>query len=283
MPALSTKKTSLLKPFLKEVCNSDNSHRFPRASPGYSVCDRIKIQESNLNSLENYEKSITIIFVNEIMSLRLLFFVFYAPVGIAAGGECQTWFQNTGLKKDKDCLIECVSARTDMGTFHCSEQCARLCKISTKERTVFNLSHFYPGLTKAERALSSKHSKKMLLAYKLTQKSEKLCSTLFKVSDTNDASDACRHFVWAALLYKTFRIDFSQKILDAHEQDNKQPVEEKAMDLANNRLGLITAEELLRKNKLNESTVLKSFQKNLKSGNLVVLKEINKKTIKGKK
>ena len=76
---------------------------------------------------------------------------------------------------------------------------------------------------------------------------------------------------------------FSQEILGAHEQDNKQPPEEKAMDLANNRLGLIIAEELSRKDKLNENNILKSFQKHLKLGNIIVLKKNNKKTLGDKK
>ena len=212
--------------------------------------------------------------------LMVVFSVLIHPV---AAETCQTWFKNTGIKKDEDCLLECVSARTDMGTFHCSELCVQLCESPEKERIIFNLSYLYPGLTKEERALSAKYPKKVLSAYKLSRKANDLCLTVFRASGTNDASDACRHFVWAALLYQKFGLDFSRKILDAHEQDRKQPSEEKAMDLANNRLGVIMAKQLLRENKLNETAILQSFLNNLKKGNLIVLKKNTRKKSRGKK
>ncbi len=131
----------------------------------------------------------------------------------------------------------------------------------------------YPGLTKAERALASKYPKKMLTGYRLTWKAEKLCLSLFKASGTNDASDACRHFVWAGLLYKNLGPLFSAKVVYAHEKDPNQTKKEKAMDEANNHLGFQVAEKLLTQNNFSESALIKSFQDKLKSGQVVVLKQ----------
>ena len=85
--------------------------------------------------------------------------------------------------------------------------------------------------------------------------------------------------MWAGLLYKNFGFDFSQKILDAHEKDKSQPINEKAMDMANNRLGLGVAGQLLQENKLNKKNLIKAFKKNLKQGSLVIL-EPKKKEVK---
>ena len=169
--------------------------------------------------------------------------------------------------------MECVAAKTDMGTFQCPEICPQLCKKSIRKKLIFNLSSLYPGLTKQERALTAKFPGKMLSAYKLSQETEKLCLSLFKKSGTNDVSDACRHFIWATLLYKEFGPEFSRQVLDAHEKDSEQTVEEQAMDLANNRLGLAVATELSKKGQLNEKAILKSFRTNLQRRNLIILKQ----------
>ena len=176
-------------------------------------------------------------------------------------------------------MIECSIAETDMGTFHCPNLCPKFCQESSKERFLFNLSILYPGLTEEERRLSSKYPKKMLKAYKLTRKAEKLCLILYKTSQTNDESDACRHFVWSALLYNEFGLKFSKKVLNAHEKDPKQPLQEKTMDLANNRLALAEAKKLKKKKNLNNESLLKSFQKNLKLKKLIILEQLpdNKK------
>ena len=168
-----------------------------------------------------------------------------------------------------------------MGTFQCSEMCNKLCKASVKKTGYFyfTLSQLYPGLTKEERALVVKYPKKMLSAYRLSWKADDLCLTMFITSDMNDGSDACRHFIWAALLYKKFGLEFSQQILDAHEKSKTQPLVEQAMDMANNRLGLSVAGELSKKGELNEKAILQAFKTNLKKGSFVIIEEkpLNKK------
>ncbi len=214
----------------------------------------------------------------------LYILIFYClPIRAFAAGECHSWFQRAQLQTSKDCLLKCVVAAVDMSTFHCPDLCGKLCKSSKKEHLLLKLSKLYPGLTGAERALVLKYPKKMLQAYKLTWESGNLCTTIFIVSNTNDASDACRHFVWAALLYKRFGFDVSVQILNAHEQNSKQPTEEKAMDLANNRLGIIVAKQLLNSKRWSKKTILKSFQWNLKKNNIVILKKNIKRTSGGKK
>ena len=205
-----------------------------------------------------------------------LLFTLASPTVGFGDKTCQNWFNDEEIKQTKNCIVECSIAKTDMATFHCPDLCPKLCQQSNKQRLLFNLSYLYPGLTEEERDLSAKYPKKMLKAYKLTRKAEKLCLTLYKTSDTNDASDACRHFVWSALLYKEFGLNLSEKVLNAHEKNPNQPIQEKAMDLANNRLGLIEAQKLMNEKNLNDKSILKSFQKNLKSNNLVIIKELPK-------
>lgn len=216
------------------------------------------------------------------MSFRIfLLFVLFQPFKAFSMEICQKWFKNIGIEKKDDCLVECSVAETDMGAFHCPNSCAILCKTSNTEKFLFNIFYYY-GLNQEERALSAKYPKKMLLAYQLSRKAEKLCLTLYKTSETNDESDACRHFVWSILLYKEFGLDFSRRILNAHEQTRGQPLSEKSMDLANNRMGLIAAQGLKKAGKLNNSAILNSFKKHLKSGYLIVIEKTHK-TKGGKK
>lgn len=45
------------------------------------------------------------------------------------------------------------------------------------------------------------------------------------------------------------------------------------MDLANNRMGLIAAQDLKKAGKLNNPAILDSFKKHLKSGHLIVIEK----------
>ena len=234
-------------------------------------------ENTTLTTLVLFPKS-RLVFKQTVMGHALFFF--FLLTTHAGADECKTWFKSQKLKPGEGCLLQCVSANTDMGTFHCSNSCGKLCKSTKKTKFIFKLSNIYPALTKAERALVSKYPKKTLKAYQLSLKAEKLCLTVFAKSKKNDASDACRHFVWSALLYKQFGLKFSSQVLSAHEQNPKQPAKEKAMDTANNRLGLITAEKILKnKKKLTDKLILKAFQDSLKMGKVVVLKKSKKNKI----
>lgn len=195
---------------------------------------------------------------------------------LAFSGNCEDWFKALKMKQDKDCLIECASASVDMGTFSCPNECASFCKSDIKTDWIFSLSDLYPGLTPQERAIVSNEPKKAYKAYQLSWESEKTCLTVYPRSDSNDASDACRHFIWAGLLYKEFGNEFSNQILNAHEANPNQPEEEKSMDLANNRLGIIEAGRLQKEKKLSEKSLLDSFSQNLKYRNIIILNKPNK-------
>ena len=194
-------------------------------------------------------------------------------IASAASANCEKWFEKSKIKPGKDCLVECASFPVDMGTFDCPSSCADFCKTARSEKWIFELSDLYPGLTAEEKALAAQSPAKVLQAYQLSWKAEKLCSQLYRTGETNDESDACRHFVWSALLYKEFGTDFSGQVLNAHEQDAKQPEPEKAMDLANNRLGQIVAEKLVREKKFKEENLLNVFKDNLNQGRLIVLRK----------
>ncbi|KHD87887.1 MAG: hypothetical protein OM95_11440 [Bdellovibrio sp. ArHS] len=144
----------------------------------------------------------------------------------AIGDDCLDWFKGTGIKPAKDiCLVDCSIAPVDMGDFMCRDRCDEFCKVSQAKETLFKLSDLYPGLTSAERALAAEDPAKALGAYRLSWKAEELCHNLYAKSKTNDASDACRHFIWAGLLTNSYGKDYALKILNAHEQDLLQPKE----------------------------------------------------------
>lgn len=195
---------------------------------------------------------------------------------IAANGSvCLDWFAKSKVPRDEDCLLNCATVQVDMATFSCPNQCDELCKVNEKKKFVFSLTQLYPALTAAERALAAENSAKMLIAYKKSWQAESLCRDLYPTSGTNDESDACRHFVWAALLFKEFGRDFSEKILYAHEQEPTQPEAEKAMDLANNQRGVSMGELLIKQKLFTEKRVIEEFSRQLKEKKIVVLNKKN--------
>lgn len=197
--------------------------------------------------------------------------IFFLPVLVNAT-VCDEWFKKSKIKQDKNCLMNCVVADVDMGTYTCPKQCEKFCKnIKKSEKYLFSLSDLYPGLSPQERALAAREPSKMLEAYKLSWDTELLCSTIYKVSDTNDESDACRHFVWSSLLTNKLGEEFAQTVLDAHESEPLQPQEQKSMDTANNRLGVLAALKMIKNKKFSNEAVLEEFQQHLKSKKLIVL------------
>ena len=187
----------------------------------------------------------------------------------AVDSKCKDWFKKAEIPVGEGCLLTCSSTTTSFSSLGCAEDCPTLCNESIVTNSVFTLGSLY-GLTEAERALGAKEPKKTLRAYQLSWRAEKLCNTLYVASRTNDESDACRHFVWASLMTSELGAEFTNRALNAHEQDLRQPENERAMDLANNRQGQLTAQP--GSGAVDEQIVLKRFEENLKKGNLVVLK-----------
>lgn len=211
-----------------------------------------------------------------LISVGSLVLIIWATSRVSAD-ECAKWFERGKIKTGQDCTIECSVLSVDMGTFDCPSRCPEFCKAPVKENMLFALSDLYPGLTPAEKALASKYPAKLLQAYQLTWQAEKICLGKYRRMETNNESDACRHFVWAALMAKEFDSKFAQQVLDAHEQEPTQPTEEKAMDLANNQRGVSLIKDAGKENKFSDGDLLKEFEGQLKEGKIVVLTPQNPK------
>ena len=97
-------------------------------------------------------------------------------------------------------------------------------------------------------------------------------SSLYGVSGTSDESDACRHYVWAGMMAKHLGPDFEKNLLDAHEAEPNQPIDQKSMDMANNRAGILAANQLIRLNQYSNEKIVEIFMRDLKQGKLIVLK-----------
>ena len=110
-----------------------------------------------------------------------------------------------------------------------------------------------------------------LRAYGLSWTAISLCNQVYGYSDHNDESDACRHFVWAALLVNSLGKDFANRILNAHEDEPEQPESERRMDLANNLKGLEAADRIIRKGKMESSALVEEFKRQLHDHKLIVL------------
>lgn len=175
--------------------------------------------------------------------MLVLMVLFSSPLSAKPSNSCQEWFRRSEADS-ADCLLKCLSFKIDFATASCKNQCESLCKSLASKNAEPNIY----GLTDAELTLSKKEPVMMSKAYLKSWEAETACGRLYKVSDTNDESDACRHFVWAATLTEAFGREHAEEILNAHEQNPLQPEEEKSMDLANNRRGVSIAEKMLRKN-----------------------------------
>lgn len=64
----------------------------------------------------------------------------------------------------------------------------------------------------------------------------------------------------------------AKSVLDAHENNPKEPLDQKSMDLANNRAGIFAAEQLLKNKNFSLPELKKEFLKQLKDGSIIVIK-----------
>lgn len=158
-----------------------------------------------------------------------------------------------------------MTALTDMSTFTCPQECEKLCANLSLED-----NKNYYGLTDDEVKFCKENKVKCLKAYKESWNAEKLCLSIYPVGDMNDESDACRHYVWAILLSREIGEKDSETVLNAHENNPKEPKNQQAMDLANNRLGLLTYQKNKELFKSNEE-LKKSFIEQIKNNKLIVL------------
>lgn len=108
-------------------------------------------------------------------------------------------------------------------------------------------------------------------------------SEMYFDSLQNDGSDACRHFMWSALLLKQFDATIANQILDNHEQTPSQSPEEKEMDSKNNKLGMDVGKILIKDNNFSNERLLSFFRINLEKRNVVIIKENDENERKDKK
>ena len=181
---------------------------------------------------------------------------------------CKEWFEKTKIViSSKDCEAKCVVAMIDMRKFHCRSQCAELCSENSISKYVF-----YPGLTSKEKALIDKYPKESLIVFVEKMRAEESSLRQFPTQKFNDEGDAFRHYIWAGLLTKELGSEMTQTFLDAHEENPLQPNEEKSMDLANNRGGILGAQKLQKENKLDLKNLENQALDDLKANELIVLR-----------
>lgn len=177
-------------------------------------------------------------------------FLICGQVAYSADQICEKWFEQNIKKIQNDCALDCATFGTDMGTFHCPSKCDELCS-SFKKTTTSRPGRFlfYPGLTPAERKLVDQNPKEAITVFIQKTRAETSSSRNFPVQGFNDESDAFRHYIWAGLITREIGAERAQLYLDAHEENRLQPPAERAMDVANNRGGILGAQRLMKNNK----------------------------------
>ena len=195
---------------------------------------------------------------------------------------CLNFFEKEkAVPGEPSCIWKCqaipnVYIKNEM--IMCGGYCDQFCSSKPKVKPPYGLADLYPGLTDQERLLASNEPVKMLEAYGLAWEAEKICLSIFPVSDTNDESDACRHFMWAGLPVNKFGPEFSSQVLEAHEMNPLQPKNEEKMDSANNKLGLEIGAKLSQNSQLNEDSLKKAFLENLNLNKVIVIRKTNRGT-----
>ena len=208
------------------------------------------------------------------MRILLLVIGLWASVGNSAPpAECKKWFEESRIVPgEPECEIKCGTLATGMDSFMCPQACSELCKAnqSSIEKMLGRLL-YYPGLTVEERRLVQESPMEALQVFKQKGRAEAATARVFGRDAQNDESDAFRHFMWAGLLSMELGSDIAKKFLDAHESGERPDSAARAMDLANNRAGLLTAENLRKRQKISEGELEKEALFSLKNGTLVIL------------
>lgn len=168
--------------------------------------------------------------------------------------------------------MKCTMLDTDMGTFNCNARCDEFCKEQNLTEKLLGTLLYYPFLTPVEKTLIKHYPKEAISVYKAKRAAEKITERKFRRNDQGDESDAFRHFVWAGEMRKSLSPDLAKKFLDAHEANEPDSDPGRAMDLANNRAGLLAAERLSKANKLNDEEIEKAAIDELRNKTLIILK-----------
>lgn len=190
----------------------------------------------------------------------------------ASSPPCEEWFSS--IKFKKNCNSECLVAPINMSNFLCHNECEELCEQLNNTGAFYLLKKY--GITEEEIHFCESNKLACVKAYQQSWEVENICKELFFKSQTNDESDACRHFTWSILLARDHGIDFAEKLLNAHENNPKEPAIERAMDLSNNRLGLIAFQRADKNKKWSNEEIIQLFNSNLKENKFVILKPTKK-------
>ncbi len=202
---------------------------------------------------------------------RSLFFVVLI-ITLEASANCEAWFNALDIKlNQKNCLSLCTSAQVDMSTFSCPSQCDILCKVA-KNNSKSVLGSAYPGLNESEKKLVANYPIEALKAAKSKFEAEALADQTTREGSIDGENDAARHFFWAALLSREIGVELATEFLDAHEKDPNQKADSRAMDLANNREGLLAYGRLSKKNNFTETQLVDEFKKRFNEKSLSILK-----------
>ncbi len=185
--------------------------------------------------------------------------------------DCIKWFENSKLSPGaQNCKVDCLTTIVDMGTFLCPNHCEQFCGTNF-ETSLLDKFIYYPGLTPDETKLIKGNPKDALIVFVQKTRAELSSSKNFPEQKINDEGDAFRHFMWAGLLTKELGEEKSKIYLDAHETNKLQTPEEKAMDLANNRAGILAAMKLIKQSTFSQSRLEQLGLNEMKQGTLSVL------------
>ncbi len=202
-----------------------------------------------------------------------------------SSANCKQWFLDQKLNAGADtCLGRCIVAEVDMATFSCRSECDLLCRptktkvqkikkpMATKKVESNNSGSLYPGLNESEKKLVSENPLKAVVVGIQKFKAEHMANTLFSYGSIDGENDAARHFIWAALMAKELGSDLATQFLDAHEKNPNEKPEQRAMDLANNREGLLAFEKLKARSKTSDEDIINEFKLRYEGNNLSILK-----------
>ena len=192
--------------------------------------------------------------------------------GGVSADDCARWFKNGKIAVGPRCPSQCQVLSTGMGTFLCPRDCEKFCATRPDPKTGLGKYLFYPGLTSKEKELVAKYPKEALKVFIQKEKAQSATYNKFKRDGERDESDAYRHFVWAGFLSKELGPDLAKEFLDAHEADSSGDDPDKAMDLANNRAGLLAAEHLRKEKRLTDAEIEREAEEALAGKTLIVLK-----------
>ncbi|MBK9294446.1 MAG: hypothetical protein IPM57_08375 [Oligoflexia bacterium] len=227
-------------------------------------------------------------FINIYEILMIISFIFFTLITKAL--DCQKWFNDTKLQVHRinslcyeNCRLRNLRPDANSDDTICTVFCKDLCKerykpveTYSKSKSIAGSFIFYPGLNETEKKLIKKNPNEALIVYKQKNTAEEITEEYFPNSTMDSEGDAFRHFVWAGLLVKELGRDKAQIYLDAHEENPRQTQVQKAMDLANNRAGIIEALRLKEKDSLTLETIKEAAFDHIKDKKLIILNPTGK-------